>query len=50
MRYLLAAILFTFALSSQAEIFEAWDFSAIDGDVQNNIASVSYTHLRAHGT
>ena len=38
MRTLLAAILFTFALFSQAEIFEAWDFSAIDGDVQNNIA------------
>lgn len=38
MRYLVAAIFFTFALSSQAEIFEAWDFSAIDGDVQNNIA------------
>ena len=37
MRYLLAAIFFTFTLSSQAEIFEAWDF-AIDGDVQNNIA------------
>ena len=23
---------------SQAVIFEAWDFSAIDGDVQNNVA------------
>lgn len=38
MRTPLAAILFTFSLFSQAEIFEAWDFSAIDGDVQNNIA------------
>ena len=25
-------------LPSQAVIFEAWDFSAIDGDVQNNVA------------
>ncbi len=38
MRHLIAAMIFTFALSSQAEIFEAWDFSAIDGDVQKNIA------------
>jgi hypothetical protein len=37
-RYLFAAIILAVVLPSQAEIFEAWDFSAIDGDVQNNIA------------
>jgi len=37
-RFLIATVLLVFALPSQAEIFEAWDFSAIDGDVQNNIA------------
>ena len=38
MRHLLALIAFSFSLPSQAEIFEAWDFSAIDGDMQNNVA------------
>ena len=37
-KYFFPVIAFYFILPSQAVIFEAWDFSAIDGDVQNNVA------------